>query len=43
MDVPGFSVDGTREKPHFNVTDIDVILGKKYNRASLEAIVHQPT
>ncbi|WP_057831082.1 zeta toxin family protein [Colwellia sp. TT2012] len=38
------NLDGTREKPHFNVTDIDVILGKKYNRASLEAIagISQP-
>lgn len=26
------------EKPYFNVTDIDALLGKKYNRASLEAI-----
>jgi predicted ABC-type ATPase len=33
------NLDGTREKPHFNVTDIDAILGKKYNRDSLEAIV----
>ncbi len=33
------NLDGTREKPHFNVTNIDAILGKKYNRASLEAIV----
>ncbi|XPF95756.1 zeta toxin family protein [Colwellia sp. RE-S-Sl-9] len=32
------NLDGTREKPYFNVTDIDVLLGKKYNRASLEAI-----
>ena len=32
------NLDGTREKPHFNVTDIDVLLGKKYNRISLEAI-----
>ena len=38
------NLDGSREKPHFNVTDIDVILGKKYNRASLEAIagINQP-
>jgi len=38
------NLDGTREKPHFNVTDIDVILGKKYNRASLEVIagISQP-
>jgi len=33
------NLDGTREKPHFNVGDIDVLLGKKYNRASLESIV----
>lgn len=33
------NLDGTREKPHFNVTDIDAILGKKYNRASLETII----
>ncbi|MFK5915060.1 MAG: zeta toxin family protein [Woeseiaceae bacterium] len=32
------NLDGTREKPYFNVSDIDVLLGKKYNRASLEAI-----
>lgn len=32
------NLDGKREKPYFNVTDIDVLLGKKYNRASLEAI-----
>ena len=32
------NLDGTREKPHFNVSDIDALLGKKYNRASLEAI-----
>ncbi|WP_440874829.1 zeta toxin family protein [Thalassotalea sp. PLHSN55] len=33
------NLDGTREKPYFNVSDIDALLGKKYNRASLEAIV----
>lgn len=32
------NLDGTREKPYFNVNDIDSLLGKKYNRASLEAI-----
>ena len=32
------NLDGTREKPYFNVTDIDALLGKKYNRASLEDI-----
>jgi predicted ABC-type ATPase len=32
------NLDGTREKPYFNVSDIDALLGKKYNRASLEAI-----
>ncbi len=32
------NIDGTREKPYFNVTDIDALLGKKYNRASLESI-----
>lgn len=32
------NLDGTREKPYFNVSDIDSLLGKKYNRASLEAI-----
>jgi len=33
------NLDGTREKPHFNVSDIDALLGKKYNRAHLETIV----
>jgi UDP-N-acetylglucosamine kinase len=32
------NLDGTREKPYFNIVDIDALLGKKYNRASLEAI-----
>jgi UDP-N-acetylglucosamine kinase len=32
------NLDGTKEKPYFNVTDIDALLGKKYNRISLEAI-----
>ena len=32
------NLDGTREKPYFNVNDIDALLGKKYNRDSLEAI-----
>jgi UDP-N-acetylglucosamine kinase len=32
------NLDGKREKPYFNITDIDALLGKKYNRASLEAI-----
>lgn len=32
------NLDGTKEKPYFNVTDIDALLGKKYNRKSLEAI-----
>jgi hypothetical protein len=32
------NLDGTREKPYFNVVDIDLLLGKKYNRASLETI-----
>lgn len=33
------NLDGTREKPHFNIVDIDSLLGKKYNRTSLEVIV----
>lgn len=33
------NIDGQNEKPHFNVNDIDALLRKKYNRASLEAIV----
>jgi len=39
------NLDGTREKPYFNVTDIDALLGKKYNRASLEDIagITKPT
>ena len=39
------NLDGTREKPYFNVTDIDALLGKKYNRASLEDIagIAKPT
>ncbi len=32
------NLDGTRQKPYFNVSDIDSFLGKKYNRTSLEAI-----
>jgi len=32
------NIDGTSKKPQFNVTDIDIILNKKYNRASLEII-----
>lgn len=32
------NLDGTKEKPYFNVTDIDALLGKKYTRASLESI-----
>lgn len=32
------NLDGTKEKPYFNVSDIDALLGKKYNRASLEHI-----
>lgn len=32
------NLDGTKEKPYFNVTDIDALLGKKYNLASLQAI-----
>lgn len=32
------NLDGTREKPYFNVSDIDALLGKKYNRTSLEVI-----
>jgi len=32
------NIDGTREKPYFNVTNIDDLLGKKYNSSSLEAI-----
>lgn len=39
------NLDGTREKPYFNVSDIDSLLGKKYSRASLEAIagIHNST
>ncbi|MEL4381912.1 zeta toxin family protein [Shewanella algae] len=33
------NIDGNNDKPHFNVTDIDALLRKKYNRQSLEAIV----
>ncbi|MGI2056486.1 zeta toxin family protein [Shewanella baltica] len=33
------NIDGNNDKPHFNVTDIDALLRKKYNRESLEAIV----
>ncbi|MFC3034467.1 zeta toxin family protein [Pseudoalteromonas fenneropenaei] len=33
------NIDGINENPHFNVSDIDALLRKKYNRESLEAIV----
>ena len=33
------NLDGTREKPYFNVSDINSLLGKKYDRAKLETIV----
>lgn len=33
------NIDGKSEKPHFDVTDIDALLSKKYNRESLETIV----
>ncbi|MDH1628372.1 MULTISPECIES: zeta toxin family protein [Shewanella] len=33
------NIDGDNDNPHFNVTDIDALLRKKYNRQSLEAIV----
>lgn len=33
------NIDGRNERPHFNVSDIDALLRKKYNRKSLEAIV----
>lgn len=33
------NIDGNNERPHFNVTDIDALLRKKYNRETLEAIV----
>ncbi|WP_256200729.1 zeta toxin family protein [Vibrio mediterranei] len=33
------NIDGKNERPHFNVSDIDALLRKKYNRESLEAIV----
>lgn len=33
------NIDGNNDKPHFNVTDIDALLRKKYNRESLEPIV----
>jgi hypothetical protein len=32
------NLDGTKEKPYFNVTDIDALLGEKYYRTSLETI-----
>lgn len=33
------NIDGSSKKPKFNVTDIDNLLSKKYNRESLEKIV----
>ena len=33
------NIDGKNERPHFNVTDIDALLRKKYNREYLETIV----
>ena len=33
------NIDSKNERPHFNVSDIDALLRKKYNRESLEAIV----
>lgn len=33
------NIDGQNDAPHSNVSDIDELLGKKYNRESLEAIV----
>lgn len=33
------NIDGQNEIPHFNVADIDALLGKKYNRESLKVIV----
>lgn len=33
------NIDGVNEKPHFNVSDIDALLRKKYNREYLESIV----
>lgn len=33
------NIDGSSKKPQFNVTDIDKLLSKKYNRESLESIV----
>lgn len=33
------NIDGNNERPHFNVTDIDALLRKKYNRETLQAIV----
>ena len=33
------NMDGNNERPHFNVSDIDALLRKKYNRESLEVIV----
>jgi len=35
------SIESTSKRPQFNVTDIDAILRKKYNREHLEAIVGQ--
>lgn len=33
------NIDGKNETPHFNVSDIDALLSRKYNRESLKAIV----
>ncbi|HIF9083364.1 TPA: zeta toxin family protein [Photobacterium damselae] len=33
------NIDGVNDKPHFNVSDIDALLRKKYNREYLESIV----
>ncbi|CAM3166679.1 zeta toxin family protein [Vibrio rarus] len=33
------NIDGNNERPHFNVTDIDALLRKKYNREYLKTIV----
>lgn len=35
------NIESTSKRPQFNVTDIDAILRKKYNREHLEAIVGQ--
>ena len=33
------NLDNNNDKPHYNVSNIDALLAKKYNRAMLETIV----